>query len=791
MKTLKLKIIAMAFMVTALPLGAQTAVTGRVFEDSNKNRSEDPGEKPISGVWVTDGFSIACTDWKGNFTLETHPECVHIYLRVPDKYRSSGNFYLAYMPEKTVGYDFGLVPTPDVPPRFVQMADNEESIYREWIDDMKQWLRNEPVGFVIVTGDICYTNGLYMHAREFNSRTMDTPVFYTLGNHDLVHYKQHGDDLYRELFGPVWYSFDLGGVHFIVLPMMAGDVKPSYTAAQAFGWVSKDLATLRPGQKVVFFSHDLMLSEENEHSVFSYKSDTLDISKYDVEAYIYGHRHTQITQEFPDNIIAYGTGCAHKGAIDHTPSLYRVFTILPEGTLNTYDHFTTVNRQLQANVFIKDGVSHIHVNTWHSSASVTQVTVENGKGELTSLNRTSSWGWDGTAEDPRTVRAYCTDGSLFVQHLVDGLQHVVGRQSAPDLSWALPLGGFCAPGPPVTDEENIYIATYDNRMGPDNRITAVNPSDGRIVWRFQTENAVKGHMDLSGGLLVAADVTGTVYCLDTKTGTLRWKHDLFPERFSTAYQMGVVAENERVYLSNGANGCALDLKTGEIIWNNNFKLTGITNITQLTVTDSLLITGSQWSGRVALRKENGQKVWGPVGLNDLSYNDSAPVFFDGKLYFCSHTHLSVLNPATGELLESQPASPALAGSASRPYVSDSLIIVGTYDRGVMAWNRLTLKQKWSFRTRPTLLYTGAYSKDSQETVEASPLIKDGVVYFGAGDGLFYALEEKTGTFLWSINLGAPVLSKALLLSVSGQEYLYVTDFSGTLYKIRPLIPEAN
>jgi hypothetical protein len=138
--------------------------------------------------------------------------------------------------------------------------------------------------------------------------------------------------------------------------MMAGDVKPSYTASQAFSWASTDLATLRPGQKVVFFSHDLMLSDENGHSVLSFKSDTLDISKYDVEAYIYGHRHTQITQEFPDNIIAYGTGCAHKGAIDHTPSLYRVFTILPDGTLNTYDHFTTVNRQLQANVFIKDGV---------------------------------------------------------------------------------------------------------------------------------------------------------------------------------------------------------------------------------------------------------------------------------------------------------------------------------------------------------------------------------------------------------------------------------------------------
>jgi hypothetical protein len=131
-----------------------------------------------------------------------------------------------------------------------------------------------------------------------------------------------------------------------------------------------------------------------------------------------------------------------------------------------------------------------------------------------------------------------------VQHLVDGLQHVIDRQSAPDLSWARPLGGFCSPGPPVTDEENIYIATYDNRMGPDNRITAVNPSDGRIVWRFQTENAVKGHMDCRAGCSLQQMSPNSVLSRH-ENRTLRWKHALFPERFSTAYQMGVVAENER------------------------------------------------------------------------------------------------------------------------------------------------------------------------------------------------------------------------------------------------------
>ena len=45
---------------------------------------------------------------------------------------------------------------------------------------------NEQAAFIIHTGDICYEKGLKAHIKLMNTENMDCPVFYCIGNHDLV-----------------------------------------------------------------------------------------------------------------------------------------------------------------------------------------------------------------------------------------------------------------------------------------------------------------------------------------------------------------------------------------------------------------------------------------------------------------------------------------------------------------------------------------------------------------------------------------------------------------------------
>ena len=81
---------------------------------------------------------------------------------------------------------------------------------------------------MIHTGDICYEKGLKEHIGLLNGKTAGVPVFYCIGNHDLVKGK-YGEELFESIYGPSYYSFDVAGTHYVVTPMAGGDHKPGYT----------------------------------------------------------------------------------------------------------------------------------------------------------------------------------------------------------------------------------------------------------------------------------------------------------------------------------------------------------------------------------------------------------------------------------------------------------------------------------------------------------------------------------------------------------------------------------
>ena len=39
----------------------------------------------------------------------------------------------------------------------------------------------------------------------------------------------YGEELYESIYGPTWYSFDVGNVHYVVTPIDHGDNPTDYT----------------------------------------------------------------------------------------------------------------------------------------------------------------------------------------------------------------------------------------------------------------------------------------------------------------------------------------------------------------------------------------------------------------------------------------------------------------------------------------------------------------------------------------------------------------------------------
>lgn len=116
--------------------------------------------------------------------------------------------------------------------------------------------------FLIHTGDICYEDGLKQHIKDMNTENMGVPVRYVIGNHDYVAGK-YGEALFESIYGPVWYSFDVGNVHYVVTPFQTGaDYASGYNKNDRWKWLENDLANVEPGMKVVMFNHTKAPSDD-------------------------------------------------------------------------------------------------------------------------------------------------------------------------------------------------------------------------------------------------------------------------------------------------------------------------------------------------------------------------------------------------------------------------------------------------------------------------------------------------------------------------------------------------
>ncbi len=83
-----------------------------------------------------------------------------------------------------------------------------------------------------------------------------------------------------------------------------------------------------------------------------------------------------------------------------------------------------------------------------------------------------------------------------------------------------------------------------------------------------------------------------------------------------------------------------------------------------------------------------------------------------------------------------------------PILTEKLVIVANSIDGLTAYDRKSAHKRWHLRIK--------------DGVEAGAQLIDNVLYFGAGDGLLYALNPETGQPLWTYPLKAEGIAKPLV-----------------------------
>jgi 3',5'-cyclic AMP phosphodiesterase CpdA len=129
--------------------------------------------------------------------------------------------------------------------------------------------------------------------QEIAGRLKVAKVYQVPGEHDAG---LDGGDLFRNVFGPTFYSFDHKGFHFIALDNVSR-AKPEVGAEQR-AWLAKDLARFSKTSPIVVFTHRPLFDLRPDWEWFTSDGDKVMslLAPYQNVTVLYGHIHREHQQ---------------------------------------------------------------------------------------------------------------------------------------------------------------------------------------------------------------------------------------------------------------------------------------------------------------------------------------------------------------------------------------------------------------------------------------------------------------------------------------------------------------
>jgi outer membrane protein assembly factor BamB len=269
---------------------------------------------------------------------------------------------------------------------------------------------------------------------------------------------------------------------------------------------------------------------------------------------------------------------------------------------------------------------------------------------------------------------------------------------------------------PIFYKRRLYIGSGDGN------VYAIDAVNGKELWHYTTGGIVHADPVVSGDTVYIGSFDGNFYALNGITGQLIWKFKTIGDRFfpKGEIQKAALVTNDAIYFGcRDYNLYALNKSTGTGLWN---------------------------------MKEYG------------SWIIATPIEKKGSLFFGtsdSHAFYS-LNNFYGEV-QWKAAMPLR--SYNTPVAYDTMIFSGCYNGYLYGFGEKTGNIQWTFQTEGSkknyhTVYdsTGHFRKDfsvygndsitlSAEqkimnlgAILSTPVVKDGILYFGSTDGNLYAVK---------------------------------------------------
>ncbi len=351
-----------------------TWAQGIVYSDLNANKTRELNEPGLPDVRVSNGRVITTTDKDGTYQLPIRDGDI-IFVIKPSQwkppvdaqnrpkffytYKPSGSPKLKYAGNKPTGplptsIDFPLTPVSE-PSQFdaiilgdTQVRNAKEVGYLS--RDIVAELIGTKAAFTAILGDIVFDDlSVYKDIIPVMGQ-IGNPQYYVKGNHDTNYdgyeHSKYINETFERHFGPSYYSYDVGKVHFLVIdnPAFSTVDFRTYTGSigiQQMYFIKSDLTFLPKDQLVVMLSH-IPFSEmeaDNRKKLFALLADHPNLLAMSA------HWHNQYFSQMGKSVgwdqpqpllnVVLGTSCGNwwGGAVDETgiPN-----AMMSDGTPNGY-----------------------------------------------------------------------------------------------------------------------------------------------------------------------------------------------------------------------------------------------------------------------------------------------------------------------------------------------------------------------------------------------------------------------------------------------------------------------
>ena len=307
--------------------------------------------KGLKNVTLSDGYSVVVTDKKGRYEFSPHPDAVSLFISTPSGFAFANengvarHYRLLQNIDLTKDINFDLIPLEknDNEHQFIIWADPQvahardvEKMMTQSVPDVQKLVAAAGAGTLmhgITVGDIVWDKLELFADYSKAVGEMGIPFFQCLGNHDMDYRKggdETSDDTFTLNFGPTYYSFNRGEVHYVVMDNVRYLGKEreydGFFQQNQLDWLQKDLSFVPKDKLIVLCVHiPVHKGTKNSEAIYSILQDR-------PVHIMSGHTHYHVNA-INGNIYEHnhGTVCGAwwTGSIcgDGTPSGYGVYKV--------------------------------------------------------------------------------------------------------------------------------------------------------------------------------------------------------------------------------------------------------------------------------------------------------------------------------------------------------------------------------------------------------------------------------------------------------------------------------